>query len=85
MRRTGHPTRYTHKVDTKGFIQLAAFEETDHPIMRESYGLCSTWEHHQPSAAHSPAPSPDVIAAEIEKLSAWHAQILDRQSKLKPC
>lgn len=72
-------TRWTHKVDTKGFIGLTVLTAEDHQMMRKAYGLCSIWEHFQPAAGNAPQPSVDEIACEAAKLANWIDDIKARQ------
>src|ERR1700723_2118020 len=72
-------TRWTHKVNTQGFIQLTAITEADHRTMRQGFGQCSVWEHYQPAAGNIPLPSADDVMAEVEKLAQWHAAIKVRE------
>jgi len=75
-------TRWTHKVDTSGFIGLTILTEADHKSMRQAYGLCSVWEHYQPAAGNAPQPSFDDIAAEALRLTTWLDNIKARQKAL---
>lgn len=76
-------TRWTHKVNTPGFIQLTAITPADHQTMRQGFGQCSIWEHYQPAAGNIPLPSADEIIAEVENLAQWHAAVTARQKPLK--
>lgn len=72
-------TRWTHSVDTPGFIQLTVLGTSDHTTMRAAYRQCSTWEHYQPAAGNIPQPSVDDLLQEADKLAAWLAGIKARQ------
>jgi AAA domain len=75
--------RLANKVDTKGLYKLTILTPNDCDIMRAAYGRCSSLLHSSADALNKPLPNPDVIAAEIKALSAWIADIKERQEKLK--
>jgi energy-coupling factor transporter ATP-binding protein EcfA2 len=72
-------TRWTHKIDTGGFIALTVLTPTDHATMRHAYGQCSVWEHYQPAAQNAPQPSVDDLVREAERLATWFDDIKSRQ------
>jgi hypothetical protein len=74
-------TRWTHKVNTPGFIQLSVITEQDSAEMRKGYGICSIWEHYQPAAGNTPLPSADDISSEIKRLTLWFMSIKERQQR----
>jgi hypothetical protein len=72
-------TRWTHKIDTAGFIALTVLTPADHATMRKAYGLCSQWEHYQPAAGNIPQPSADDLVQEADRLATWFSAITGRQ------
>jgi energy-coupling factor transporter ATP-binding protein EcfA2 len=75
--------RLANKVDTKGLSKLTAIGLEDCKVMRKAYGRCSQLLHSSSEALNKPLPAPKVIAAEIESLRDWVAQIRERQDKIE--
>ncbi len=76
-------SRFSHKVNTKGFKLLSAITEADHDEMRNAYGRCSVLIHDESPAKSSPPVHPDKIQSEIECLKNWVQKIIDEQKKVE--
>lgn len=76
----GHVNRrLSYKVNTSGLIKLTAVSRADCEIMRDGYGRCSEMLHSAARELNRPLPRPEALAAEIEALTRWAADLRQRQ------
>lgn len=75
--------RLANKIDTKELPKLTILTLEDCKVMRDAFGRCSSLLHSTADTLNKPPPTPQVIEAEIQALSAWMTDVQRRQGKIK--
>lgn len=77
----GHVVRrLSNEVKTPGLVKLTAITVPDCEAMRDGFGRCSELLHSAAAALNRPLPRADALSAEIDALSAWAADLRQRQA-----
>jgi len=77
----GTVERFRKSVETNRLKQVEVRDD-DVALVVESMGHCSNHAHDTPKRGDVEVPTPEEIAADIERLEAWRKEIVDRKKAL---
>lgn len=75
--------RYNNAVHTGGLRKLTVLTDADCNDLKEGYEFCCNYCHTAPAEVNPPAPTPDEIKNEIDRLRLWSENIRTRQEQKK--
>jgi len=73
--------RFSYKVHTGGLLKLTVLTDHDCTDLNAGYAFCCTFCHTDPVDVNRPAPTPDKMRGEIERLKNWFDSIKSRQDQ----
>jgi hypothetical protein len=75
--------RFNNAVHTGGLRKVTVLTDGDCDDLKEGYGFCCTHCHTDPPGVNRPAPTPDKMKDEIDRLRNWFESVRTRQERKK--